>query len=85
MDANKLISGAPVELRATGLDPKRLCVDTSGGVALGKQNVIVGRFAEMLRQADELLEDVAGVRIDADAPCQKSLITQQRRWLLVDR
>ncbi len=74
-----MIGSAPVELRAAGLDPKGFPIDASGGVALGQDDVIVGRFAEMIRQTDELIEDFAGGWIDADAPYQKLLITQQRR------
>ena len=39
----------------------------------------------MLRQSDELLEDVVVVRIDADAPSYELMISQQRQWLLLDR
>ncbi len=39
----------------------------------------------MLRQSDELLEDVAVVRIDAYAPYHELLISQQRPWFLLDR
>ena len=74
-----MIGSTLVELRAAGLDPKGFPIDASGGVALSQDDVIVGRLAEMIRQADELIENVAGVWIDADAPCNELLITQQQR------
>ena len=85
LDANKVIGVTPIELRAAGLDPKRVCINTGGGVALSKYDVIVARFTEMIRQTDELIENVAGAWIDDDAPCRELLITRQRRWLLLDR